>query len=273
LKEQFDLSIKYLYNILNMPADKVAPDFRIHCLYWIGYENNNLAKFDEAERNFSQAIALANQNSFRKRGLLLKRLLIETKLFRTNKASLLIDDMENLVAEYKALDIPDDEDIDLIYLVQGNVLYASAVEAFVEGDAETAKQRMHSATKVWQPLIERRPDAAREYAFARLALNENDEEGLNLLKNRVRQWAEEQVRDRIGARFKAYHSMTLLMIAKAGKDEDCVTSLDVALRDFTGRVHPRVMIYSPLRKRNVSRDEFSKDVNMVQEKGLPLIVA
>lgn len=280
IEEQFDLSIEVLQEILNRSSSEVALDLQIRCRYWIAYERNNIAQFPEAERNFASAIELAKKSGFEQRALLLRRLQVETMLFETNNASELIDDVERIIEEYKRQGFPEDENLAQILLTKGNVLYASAFEAHGSGDTDLARKYLGEAIDVWAPLIGNSSDAAqeqyalaaaREWAFAYLALNENADEALDLLKNKVYEWAERQVRDRIGARYKAYHTMTLLMIAIAMEDEDLITSLDGRLQDFIGLVHKRAMIYSPIRKRNVSRDEFSKDVNLIQEKGLPRI--
>ena len=66
--------------------------------------------------------------------------------------------------------------------------------------------------------------------------------------------------------------MTLMMIAKARGNDDLIISLDGRLRDFMAKVPKRVWIYSPLKKRNISRDAFLKEVKSVKEQGVPRIV-
>lgn len=146
------------------------------------------------------------------------------------------------------------------------------MESYNNGDAEEARNYLRQAIQVWLPLVQiGREEAVREYAFACLALEENVDEALTLLREKVAEWAEQQVLDRIEARHKVFHCMTLLMIAKANHDDDLITPLNLRIQYLIGEVHPRVMIYSPIRKRNVSRKDFASDVKSVQELGLPCI--
>ena len=272
LEVQFDLTIETLQNIIN--RQDVTMDLRIRCYFWIGYEQNNIGNFEAAEQNFRSAIDLANGASQENRALLLERLLIETMLFDTRRyrASDLINDVDRLIKDYQSIDFGEDEGLNLIHLTKGNILYASAMESYNNGEAEEARNYLRQAIEVWLPLVEiGREEAIREYAFACLALEEDVDGARTLLKDKVTGWAEQQVRDRIGARHKAFHSVTLLMIAIAFNDEDLITSLDWGIQRLIGEVHPRALIYSPLRKRNVSRKDFASDVKSIQRAGLPNI--
>ena len=91
--------------------------------------------------------------------------------------------LENLVQEYLHKFSDDRHDFEAVLLTKGNILHAAAFDAYDggAGNRERAREYLDSAIEVWRPLINRRPENAREFAFARLALNRNDEEALNLL--------------------------------------------------------------------------------------------
>ena len=280
IEKHFDETIE----TLQVLADRtdVPVDLKIRSQYWIAYELNNIGEFSKAELSFESAISTAEQTKAPiERILELKRLHIESMLFnaKTYKAADLIDNINELIGQCGSLD--DATVKDLLALTKCNVLYAAAMDAYAGGKGNTvqAVAYMHEAKKLMEPLASLdRPDQGREFAqrdwgLISVLLREDEERAKALLYKEVRNWARMQVANRMGTHHKAaFTALQLIILAACDPKDPRIPPLDIQITRLIGEVHNRVMIYSPLRKRNVSRDVFLEDVRTVVNTGLPYIV-
>ena len=148
-----------------------------------------------------------------------------------------------------------------------------------KGDPVQAIAYMREAKSFLEPLaFQYHPDQGKEFAqrdwgLISVLLREDEERAKEILYKQVRTWARNQVAHRMGANHKAsFTALELIILCACDPKDPRIPPLDIQITRYVGDVHERVMIYSPLRKRNVSRDVFLEDVRAVVNTGLPYIV-
>jgi tetratricopeptide (TPR) repeat protein len=272
-EQRFDAAIEQWRSTYISPD--ASPGIKIRCRYWIGYEQNNLGRFGDAQESFEAAVAYTKvANASDERRLELERLCIETRLFRMagREAEGLVEKIDDVVAECEIKHFSETKAAAL--RTKANILYAISLDAFNLGNIQKALDFMRSAKAVWKPLAAGESNLAerREYVFACYALGEDLEEAQELLKQKVREEARRQYTNCIGHKEKAYYAMIQLMVAKAQKVEDRAQSMDTRANFHVAEAHESEWPFSPLRRRPVSRQDFQDDIKWVSENGLPVVV-
>jgi hypothetical protein len=256
-----------------------SPGIKLRSRYWIGYEQNNLGRFAEAEESFDAAVGYANTkvaNASDERRIELERLGIETKLYRMagQEAKGLITKIEALVQECERKYFNEAKMAAL--RTKGNILYTISLSEFNSGKVSEAGDFMRQAKELWKDLAEGEQDvniaARREYVFACYALQENLEGAEELLKQKVREEARRQYTNCIGHKEKAYYAMVQFMVAVAQKASGRAQSMDTRANFHVAETHDLEYPFSPLRKRPVSRQDFHDDIRWVNDNGLPVVV-
>jgi hypothetical protein len=256
-------TIDALQKLSNQTIDDV--DLKIRVFYWLGFEQNNVGDFVGAENSFTNAINLASG----KRRLMLNRLLIETLLYNTtNKPQSLINNIDKVIKEDENFNDLDNEDKVLVLITKCNVLYAAALEAYENKQIDLAKEFMEGILYELQPVTSSDKQAKRDFAIASIILGKNMAEMKDSLNGEVKLWAQEMMSSQINPRLKAMYNFTQIIIAKI-TESSALDGLTTRSSQLVSDVHKKYTIYSPLRKRNVSQEEFRDDVRKLVREGLP----
>ncbi len=250
IEKHFDETIETL-QILADRTD-VPMDLKIRAQYWIAYEQNNIGEFAKAELSFESAISTAEQTRAPiERILELKRLHIELMLFNTKtyKAADLIDNINELIRQTGTVDDPTVKS--LLALTKCNVLYAAAMDAHAGGKGNIAQAvaYMREAKKLMEPLASLdRPEQGKEFAqrdwgLISVLLREDEERAKALLYKEVRNWARNQVANRMGTHHKAaFTALQLICLAATDPKDPRIAPLDIQITRLIGEVHDRVRI-------------------------------
>ena len=262
MEGQIPLIIDTMRGILT--TKNIDPNLKVHCWYWIGYEQNNIGQFGNAEESFSTAI----EESEGRRKLMLERLRVETMLFNAKKykAIDLVDDIDRVLSDPDLEDCTDDER-DLLALTKSNIFYAAAMDAYSKGSGDKAAARAHmlAVIDVLEPLVQRKiPVAEREYAFACIAVQKNVEEAKLLLDTSVRKSARNGILERTGARHKAFNTAILVMVSSVLEKKEQLAAYDARTTQYIGDMREDMTVYSPISKRNITRDDFLEEVKTVK---------
>jgi hypothetical protein len=268
--EQYFSIIETLQELVSRPD--VDRDFKIYSKHWIGYEQNNIGDFARAEQSFISAISEAGEGE---RKLMLERFRIETMLFDRSryKATGLIDNIDRALDACHQTDCSDESKA-LMSLTKGNILWAASWEVYNEGrgDKVQAREYMRQAALSVQYLAaEGSPIAERDWAFACYALQENLDIAKRLLADKVRKHARDEVVNRVGQRHKALYTLIQIMVAKTLNQEERVPALEARTVGYVSNSHPRIMLYSPLKRRNVKAEEFLNEVRSISDNGVPIL--
>jgi tetratricopeptide (TPR) repeat protein len=268
---RFDTAIRQWRETYSAP--KADLGIKIRSRYWIGYEQNSLGRFQDAEGSFAAAMALASGESDERR-LELQRLNIESKLFRSGGVG-----VERLISEINAL-IHDCESRNtgsvaaMALRTKGNILYTASLHASRQGDKKKAVEYMSEAKELWKSLIGGAANFIErwEYIFSCAALQQDLGEADKLLAEKVREEARRQYTNCIGHKSKAFYAAIQLMVAKAQNASERAEAMNTRANFHVGEMHELEWPFSPLRKRPVSREEFQDDIKWITDNGLPAIV-
>ena len=242
-------------------SDASPADLRGLALYWIAYERNNLGHFDAAEANFKRAEEYAT--GLRK--FELQRIRIESRFFNTERgpAENSIRPLEDLLVTLS--DEPETDELQKrrarITTTLGNVLAEAGREATLKAEHDTAQKYYERAREKYAKAVELEKWARFGLGEVLSYLGEIDK-GEELLRTQVRQDALSEDVDRIEPRTKVLARTTELMccvlVSELRKEAPSVCGKVV---DALGTVDNRMTVYSQIRKRNVMKGEFKKDLN------------
>ena len=275
-EHRFELAIEQWRATYSRP--EAIPGVKLRTRYWIGFQQNNLGRFTDAEKSFDAAVGYANSkvaNASDERRLELERLSVETRLYSMEgqQVGALLARIDAVLQECENKHF--NEVMMAASRTKGNILYTIARGAFNLGDKAKAADYMRQAKALWKSLVDGDMEvnmaARREYAFACYALDEDLGEAEDLLKLKVREEARKQYTDCIGHKEKAYYAMIQLMVAKAQQVADRAQSMDTRANFHVAETHDLEFLFSPLRKRPVSRQDFQDDIKLVSENGLPAV--
>jgi tetratricopeptide (TPR) repeat protein len=255
LKQQFDDAFE-AWDIVTKADD--APDkLKSLAWYWIGYENNNLERFADAEDNFRHAEAF--EPGARKYEL--QRIRIESRFFNTELglAERSIPAIEGLIDAVSAAGA--DEQIlghkKRIMTTYGNILMQAGREEDNKAKqnklyrrAEVVFREVAKEEKKWAPFGLGQTlwhlgklDAAQEYLIG------------------SRRVAQKEDVDRIEPRTKVLARTTeLICCVLVERFVDEAPAVYGNLLNALGMVEGRLTVYSQFQKRNVTKDEFANDL-------------
>jgi hypothetical protein len=260
LNQHFKPAIKYWKQAKEHPS--VTDSLKIMSLYWIGYEQNNKGEFENAAANFEMASSIA-------KGALhyeLERIRIESKFFNTEKFSTekIIPEMEALYEQVK-LEKASDEfqrtkssiagTLGNMYYQQGNDLYGV--------DKEKAISCYQKAKQTFADAPIRNKWNWFGYGEACFRLDEFAE-AEDCFLNKVKPEAEFEYSTRPEPRTKVLGQTTVLICSiRVESLHENVTAIYNLIKTTLGSVDDRVTVYSQFKMRNVFKDVFLKDLNLV----------
>lgn len=261
----FHLSQQYKDAISNWRAVALAPDtqpnLRSLAWYWIGYEQNNLNHFDEAEQSFGNA--LTHATGIRKYEL--QRIYLETRFFNKKRysAQSVIQPLENLLNAISAEEASEERDArrTKIIISLGNVFNQTGNELIKTDRIEDAKEPYARAKELYEQVAQRDKWALFGYAEMLYALGEH-EKAQQIFKDRVRGEAIDESVRREEPRTKVLARTTELICCLRVPDlrDEAPGIRSLVLQDL-GRVDERLTVYSQVQKRNVTKSEFQDDLD------------
>jgi tetratricopeptide (TPR) repeat protein len=229
--------------------------------YWIGYEQNNLNRFPEAEQSFENALRLATGP----RRLELQRIHLETRFFNKAKynTETLVSPLETLLASIAAQPASEgrDDSRASIEVTLANVLLRLARDKAGDPVAHTILRRArdlysNASRKKW---------ALFGYAetLAASDVREDQEEAKSVFK-RVRAEAIQEAVSREEPRTKVLaRSTELVCCLSVPEFRDEAPAIRSLVLQELGRVDARLTVYSQLQRRNVTKKEFLEDLETV----------
>jgi tetratricopeptide (TPR) repeat protein len=262
LNQHFKLAIEYWK--LAKDQENIPKPLRITALYWIGYEQNNLAKYEDAALNFELASDFATGPMEYE----LKRIKIESKSFdvlnyTTEK---ILPEIESLYGEIK-------EEIDSkefnkiksnVGLTLGNIYFQLGNDLSKNDNKksilyyEKAKETFYEAPVkskwIW-------------FGYGESCYKLGDhQKASDILLEKVKNQAEFEYSTRLEPRTKVLCQTTVLIcsmrIKKFRRNVDTTYNL---IKTILGGVDERLTIYSQLQSRNVLKKQFLKDLDKQME--------
>jgi hypothetical protein len=259
LNQNFDEALRNWRSVALNPATEDW--LKSWAWYWIGYEQNNLNRFPDAEQSFENALRHATGA----RRYELQRILLETRFF--NKAKF---DAESLILPFETLleavdQEPPSEELAArrikIEVTFANVLIRSARDT---NDQTKARAFTRRASEMYERASK---DKWALFGFAEtLAVSdiEKDREQAKLVFRRVRAEAIQEAVSREEPRTKVLARSTELVCCLNVPDfRDEAPAIRSLVLQELGRVDARLTVYSQLQRRNVTKAEFLQDLEIV----------
>lgn len=234
--------------------------------YWDGYEENNLANFAAAERSFGKALeTAAGLREFE-----LRRIQLESRFFglsSDSSPSELIKSLTSLLNEIKTKDTSSAESkerLTKITVTLANVLSQYGMQ-LRESDSTLAAQQFQLALDSFSTVSSTDKWALFGKAEMLFELGRTTEAAAIFDGELMTAVQQEAIR-REEPRTKVLAKTTELICCLKGLRFKH-NSLNVLGEVFTelGRVDPRLTIYSQSRKRNVIRDLFEQDLDLLRQ--------
>jgi tetratricopeptide (TPR) repeat protein len=265
LSQQFDDAISNWLNGVAL-AQGTSDSLRSLAWYWIGYEQNNLSRFDPAEQSFENALRSADGE----RKYELQRILIETRFFNKDKypAHTLIQPLESLLNTISNDDASQELEArrNKIATTLANVVSQAGRELVKEGRRDEALEHFRRAQSLYGQVAERDKWALFGLAEMFYELGE-EEKAQQIFANDIRSAAIDESVKREEPRTKVLARTTELIcclrVPDLNREAPSIRSL--VLQDL-GRVDQRLTVYSQVQKRNVTKDKFQDDLDELMPK-------
>ena len=244
---------------------KNAPDpLRIMAFYWIGYEQNNLKNFEDATSNFGLAASIATGAMEYE----LERIKIESKFFDFPKFTpeKILPEIESLYQRIKKE--TDSEEFQKnksdIALTLGNI-YHQLGNDFFSSDKGKAIEYYEKAKATFLEAPIKNKWIWFGYGESCYKL-EHYEEAEDSLLNKVKNEAELEYSTRLEPRTKVLGQTTVLICSTRVKDlsKDVIPIYNL-IKTTLGGVDDRLTVYSQFQRRNVSKEQFLKDLNKIMD--------
>lgn len=258
----FHLDQQYLDAIRTwkkVALDEHAPlPLRSLSWYWIGYEHNNLANFGAGEESFTKALETAHGV----RRFELQRIKIESAFFNTppeQSADGIIESLAALAASTKQYTETNPRPaLAKILITLGNVRSQAALRA----DEESAKRLRMDARAAFEEALAIRPnDKWALFGVAEMAWALGDHAKATAAFEQVRVAAEREAIDREEPRTKVLARTTeLICCVHVPSMRDDIPVVRNHVTEALGRVDGRLTVYSQMLKRNVSKDDFRRQL-------------
>jgi len=232
--------------------------------YWIGYEHNNLAEFEEACISFERALEITEGA----RRYELNRILLESRFFNKNKesAEYLIPHFETLLKSIES--VVDGEKFEenkrKILITIGNVCYQFGNELMKNGKNEEAQKKYQNAKNYFERAGQ---DKWALFGLAEILYRQGEKKTVHHpIFEKVRAEAigenirREEPRTKVLAR-----TTELICCIRLQKPNDEKTGIYSQVIEALGRVDDRLTVYSQIQKRNVTKPEFMEDLEELME--------
>lgn len=229
--------------------------------YWIGYEQNNINEFPDAEQSFENA--LEHASGVRKYEL--QRILFETRFFNKKKypTPTQIQPLKGLLEaiEKEGPSVEFDEQRSRIANSLGNVLNQTGRELKKLGQLDEAAVKFHQAKELYREVSDREKWAP--FGFAEM-LHELGEltEAQRIFREQVRTQAINESVQREEPRTKVLARTTELICCLRVPElrAEAASIRSLVLQDL-GRVDSRLTVYSQMQRRNVEKVVFQADLD------------
>jgi tetratricopeptide (TPR) repeat protein len=262
LNQQFDDAFRNWNIVALSDAD---PSLRSLAFYWIGYEQNNLNQFGEAEQSFENATRLAQQVGGARR-FELQRILFETRFFNKAKhpAASLVASLEHL--HESILAEPASEEREgrraKILVTLANVIYQRGRDSLDAYHREEAHQSFRKAAELYESVSRHEKWASFGLAEMLTFYGDGDEKQKAIkIFQKVRQDAIEESVTREEPRTKVLARTTeLICCLHVPEYRHEISAIQSLVLQELGRVDERLTVYSPMQRRNVTKAEFQRDL-------------
>jgi tetratricopeptide (TPR) repeat protein len=233
--------------------------------YWIGYEQNNLNRFSDAEQSFENALNSASGG----RRYELQRILIETRFFNKTKnpTHTVIQPLENLLATITKDEA--NEELDArrikIAITLGNIISQRGRELAKAGQRDESLEMFRRANDLFEEVAER--DKWGLFGLAEMLYELGEiERARQIFEDRVRNAAIDESVRREEPRTKVLARTTELIccLRVPSLNYEAASIRSLVLQDL-GRVDERLTVYSQVQKRNVTKAEFQDDLDELMQ--------
>jgi hypothetical protein len=262
LNQHFESAIEYWK--LAKDQENIPDYLRIMALYWIGYEQNNLAKFEDAASNFERALNIATGAMKYE----LKRIEIELKFFDSPKFT-----SEQILPEIKSLydGIKNEIDSEEFKAIKSNVgltlgnIYYQLGRDLSEKDSKKSIEYYKKAKETFYKTPIKNKWIWFGYGESCYKLKEY-QIAENILSEKVKNEAEFEYSTRLEPRTKVLGQTTVLICSmRIKKFHGNVDTTYNLIKTILGGVDERLTIYSQLQSRNVLKKQFLKDLDELME--------
>jgi hypothetical protein len=266
LNQHFKSAIEYWK--LTKDQENIPSYLRIMALYWIGYEQNNLAEYENAALNFE----LASKSATGAMCYELTKMKIESNSFDNSKYT-----TEDILPEIKSLydDINKKGDSKEFNKVKSNVglilgnIYCRLGRKLSKKSDGKSRKKSNDYYKLAKETYCNTPTKDKwiwfGYAEACYKLKEY-QEAKDILLKEVKNQAELEFSKRLEQRTKVLCQTTVLICSIRIKQfHKLVETIYGTIKSLMSEVDERLTIYSQLQSKNVSREQFLKDLENIME--------
>jgi len=262
LNQHFKSAIDYWK--LAKDHENIPNPLRIISVYWIGYEQNNLAKYEDAALNFKLASDFATGAMKYE----LKRITIESKFFDSSKFT-----SEQILPEIKSLydDIKNEIDSEEFKAVKSNVgltlgnIYYQLGRELSESNSKKSIEYYKEAKKTFYKTPIKNKWIWFGYGESCYKLGDY-QTAENILSEKVKNEAEFEYSTRLEPRTKVLGQTTVLICSmRIKKFQSNVDTTYGLIKTILGSVDERLTIYSQLQSRNVLKKQFLVDLEKLME--------
>jgi hypothetical protein len=262
LNQHFKSAIEYWK--LAKDHEDIPDQLKIMALYWIGYEQNNLAKYEDAALNFELASRFATGAMKYE----LKRIKIESKSF-----DILNYTPEKILPEIKSLYDNIKKEIDSkefeevksnVGLTLGNIYYQLG-RNLSKSDSKKSIEYYKMAKETFYEAPLKNKWIWFGYGESCYKLGEY-QRAEKILSEKVKNEAEFEYSTRLEPRTKVLGQTTVLICSmRIKKFHGNVDTTYTLIKTILGGVDERLTIYSQLQSRNVSKKQFLEDLDKLME--------
>ena len=262
LNQHFKSAIEYWK--LAKDQENIPDQLQIIALYWIGYEQNNLAKYEDAALSFERASSLATGEMQYE----LKRIKIESKSFDFPKYT-----PEKVLTEIKSLYDEINKENDTVEFIKiksnvgltlGNIYYQLGRD-FSKKDSKKSIKYYKMAKETFHKTPTKNKWIWFGYGESCYKLGEHQKTNKIILE-KVKNEAELEYSTRLEPRTKVLSQTTVLIcsmrIEKFHENVDTTYSL---IKAILSGVDERLTIYSQLRSRNILMKQFLEDLEKLMK--------
>jgi tetratricopeptide (TPR) repeat protein len=256
LKQQFDDAFEAWDAVTKAKSVDASDQLKSLAWYWIGYENNNIGNFDEAETNFSHAEMFESGP----RRFELQRIRVESRFFNV-KAGLAVKSIPSIKGILDAVSSDNSDQVNKhkisVIRTYGNILLQAGRE---ESAKENKTKFFKEAEAVFQQIARVEGKWA-AFGLGQALWYQGRLEDANEYLRIARRAAQQEDVDRIEPRTKVLARTTELvccvLIDEFGRDAPAVYG---NLINALGMVEDTLTVYSQIQKRNVYKDQFEGDL-------------
>ncbi len=259
LKQQYDDAFEAWKEVTHRNDTNSA--LRSRAWYWIGYEQNNLGLFKEAGLSFQRAL----ENAVGVRKYELQRLLIESRFFNKEPTQPLLDGLQAVVNSAEGVaDDGMDSVRKRIFGTMGNIYLQMGNNERMADGVERSKTLYELAREQFAKASE--SDKWALFGLAEALYWLGDPGARDILKDQVRPKAVDEEIRRIEPRTKVLAKITELICCI--RVPDLISEIPAIYSQVTealGRVEGRLTVYSQMQRRNVSKEEFRRDLSELMD--------